>query len=208
MGLTAGLSIARSALFTSADQTSIVGRNVANAGTALYTRKSANVISVPGAGARVVSVSRTTDTSLLRNLYEANSDANAQKALLDSLNQLDQTVNDPELDASPAALISKLADSVQQYASQPHSELAGQAAVTAARNLVTSLNSSSEVVQNVRRDADAALADAVNRMATLLDRFEAANNKIIAGTRSGADVTDVMDSRDQILSDLSTEIGI
>jgi flagellar hook-associated protein 1 FlgK len=208
MGLTTGLSIARSALFTSADQTSIVGRNVANAGTALYTRKSANVISVPGAGARVVSVSRTSDTSLLRNLFAANSDASAQKALLDSLNQLDQTVNDPELDASPAALISKLADAVQQYASQPHSELSGQAAVTAARNLVTSLNSSSGVVQNVRRDADAAMADAVDRIDKLLVRFEAVNNQIVTGTRSGTDVSDFMDTRDTILSELSTELGI
>jgi flagellar hook-associated protein 1 FlgK len=208
MGLTTGLSIARSALFTSSEQTSIVGRNVANAGTALYTRKSANVISVPGAGARIVGVSRTSDTSLLRNLLGANSDASAQKALLDSLDQLDQTVNDPELDASPAALISKLADAVQQYASQPHSELAGQAAVTAARNLVTSLNSSSAVVQNVRRDADAAIHDSVGRVATLLSRFETVNTQIVTGTRSGSDVSDYMDTRDGILNDLSNEIGI
>ncbi len=208
MGLTTGLSIARSALFTSADQTSIVGRNVANAGTALYTRKSANVINVPGAGARVVSVSRTTDASLLRNLYAANSDLSAQKSLVDALNQLDQTVNDPELDASPAALVSKLADAVQQYASQPQSELAGQAAVTAARNLVTSLNSSSDVVQSVRRDADAAIADGVDRIKTLLTRFEAVNQQVVTGTRSGTDVSDYMDTRDNILSDLSTEIGI
>jgi len=208
MGLTTGLSIARSALFTSADQTSIVGRNVANAGTALYTRKSANVISVPGAGARVLSVSRTADTSLLRNLFGANSDANAQKALLDTLTQLDQTVNDPELDASPAALISKLADAVQQYASQPHSELAGQATITAARNLVTSLNGASDIVQEVRRDADAGIADGVSRIGSLLTRFEAVNNEIVTGTRSGTDVSDYMDTRDNILSDLSTEIGI
>lgn len=208
MGLTTGLSIARSALFTSSDQTSIVGRNVANSGTALYTRKTANVINVPGAGARVVSVSRTADTSLLRNLFEANSDASAQKALLDSLNQLDQTVNDPELDASPAALISKLADAVQQYASQPHSELAGQATVTAARNLVTSLNGSSAVVQGVRRDADAAIADSVGRVQTLLSRFETVNNQIVSGTRSGSDVTDFMDTRDGIISELTSEIGI
>jgi flagellar hook-associated protein FlgK len=68
MGLTAGLSIARSALFSSADQTSIVGRNVANAGVDLYTRKSANIVSEPGAGARVISISRTSDSALLRNM--------------------------------------------------------------------------------------------------------------------------------------------
>ena len=135
MSLTTGLSIARSALFTSADQTSIVSRNVANAGTALYTRKSANVITVPGSGARVVSVSRTSEPSLLRKLLAANSDASAQKVVVDALNQLDQTVNDPELDASPAALISKLADAVQQYAVAAAQRARRPGSRHAARNL-------------------------------------------------------------------------
>ena len=60
----------------------------------------------------------------------------------------------------------------------------------------------------MRRDADAAIAVAVDRINTLLTRFEAVNNQIVPGTRSGTDVTDYLDTRDQILSELSTEIGI
>ena len=104
MGLTTSLGIGRSSLFTAAEQTSVLSRNIANAGTPLYSRKTANTVSTPGAGSRVVSISRASEPALLRNLLRANSDASAQKVMVDALNQLDQTANDPELDASPAAL--------------------------------------------------------------------------------------------------------
>jgi flagellar hook-associated protein 1 FlgK len=181
---------------------------VANADNPLYTRKSANVITDPGAGARIDSISRTSEPALLRNLLAASSDSSAQRALLDALNQLDQTVNDPELDASPAALISKLTDAIQQYAAQPHNDLAGQAALRAAQDVVNALNSAAQLVQQVRADADAAIASSVERVRTLLSRFETVNAKIVDGTRSNTDVTDYLDTRDQILAELADEIGI
>jgi flagellar hook-associated protein 1 FlgK len=208
MSLSTGLGIARSSLFVSADQTSTVSRNIANSGTPLYTRKSANVSTIAGGGARITSITRASDPSLLRNLLGANSDASKQRAIVDALNQLDQIVNDPELDSSPAALVSKLADAIQQYASQPHSELAAQAVVTAAQNTVNTLNSASQLVQAVRRDADGAMEDAVNRIGSLLAKFEVVNQQIVDGTRSGSDVTDYEDTRDQLLAELSTEVGV
>lgn len=208
MSLSAGLSIARSALFVAADQTSVVSRNIANASNPLYTRKTANAITDPGYGSRIGSVSRASEPILLRNLFNANSEANARQVVTDALNQLDETVDDPELDTSPAALISKLADAIQQYSVQPHNELAGQAAVRAAQDVAYRLNSASDLVQDVRRQADTDMVAAVGRINTLLQKFDTVNTQIVRGTQSGADVTDYMDTRDQILNDLSTEIGI
>ncbi len=135
MGLSTSLGIARSSLFTTAEQTSVISRNIANADTELYSRKTANTITVPGSGVRIVSITPCHRAGAPAQHAAANSDANAHKVIADALNQLDQTVNDPELDTSPAALISKLADALQQYQVQPQSELAGRAAITAARNL-------------------------------------------------------------------------
>ncbi len=208
MSLSSGLSIARSALFVAADQTSTVSRNIANASNPLYTRKTANAVTVPGYGPTIASVTRASEPILLRNLFNANSDANARQAVTDALNQLDETVNDPELDTSAAALIGKLADAIQQYSAQPHSELAGQAAVRAAQDVANRLNSASDLVQDVRRQADQDMAASVGRINTLLEKFDAINTQITQGTRAGTDVTDYLDSRDLILNDLSTEIGI
>ncbi|MEI9899762.1 MAG: flagellar hook-associated protein FlgK [Hyphomicrobium sp.] len=41
-----------------------------------------------------------------------------------------------------------------------------------------------------------------------MSRFESVNTEIIKGTRSGADVTDYLDQRDQILKQVSEQIGI
>jgi flagellar hook-associated protein 1 FlgK len=208
MGLSTSLGIARSSLFTTAEQTSVISRNIANADTELYSRKTANTITVPGSGVRIVSITRATEPALLRNMLRANSDANAHKVIADALNQLDQTVNDPELDTSPAALISKLADALQQYQVQPQSELAGRAAITAARNLAFALNTATQVVNEVRRDADAGIASDVDRVNSLLERFKTVNEQVIKGELTGADVTDYLDARDQIVNEISEEMGV
>ncbi len=141
-------------------------------------------------------------------MLRANSDSNAHKVIADALNQLDQTVNDPELDTSPAALISKLADALQQYQVQPQSELAGRAAINAARNLAFALNTATQVVNEVRRDADAGIASGVDRVNSLLERFKTVNEQVIKGELSGADVTDYLDARDQIVNEISEEMGV
>lgn len=208
MGLTTSLGIGRSSLFVAAEQTSVISRNIANADTALYSRKTANTVTIPGSGVRVVSISRASEPALLRNMLRANSDSAAQKVIADALNQLDQTVNDPELDTSPAALIGKLSDALQQYQVQPQSELAGRAAITAARNLAFALNTATQVVNEVRREADAGIASGVDRVNSLLDRFKTVNEQVIKGELTGADVTDYLDTRDQIVNEISVEIGV
>ncbi|HKZ97449.1 MAG TPA: flagellar hook-associated protein FlgK [Hyphomicrobiaceae bacterium] len=208
MSLTTGLSIARSALFAAGDQTAVVSRNVANAGNPLFSRKSANVVTAPGGGVRVASVTRASEPALVRRLLAATSDASSQKALVDALDELEQTINDPELDASPAARLAKLSDAIQNYAAQPQSDLAGQAAVRAAGDLVRALNSATETVNRVRRQADADIASSVDRIATLLARFEVVNGQIVNGTRAGSDVTDLLDTRDQIVASMSEEVGV
>ncbi|MFA5950158.1 MAG: flagellar hook-associated protein FlgK [Hyphomicrobium sp.] len=208
MSLTLGLSSARSSLLVTGDQTSVISRNIANADTPLYSRKSVQVVTVPGSGVRVSAVTRAEEPALFRSVLAANSDSNTQSALLESLDELNATVNDVELDASPAGLISKLVDAVQGYSAQPQSKLAAEAAVRAARNLSDGLNSAATVVQNARRDADTGLSSSVTRINSLLEQFDGVNKQIIAGTRSGADITDYLDNRDKILQDLSEHVGI
>jgi len=208
MSLTLGLSSARSSLLVTGDQTSVISRNIANADTPLYSRKTVQVVTMPGSGVRSSTVTRAEEPALFRSVLAANSDSNAQSALLDSLDELNATVNDVELDASPAGLISKLVDAIQSYSTQPQSKLAAEGAVRAARNLSDGLNSAAVVVQSVRRDADAGLTSSVERINSLLEQFDGVNKQIIAGTRSGTDVTDFLDNRDKVLQDLSEHVGV
>jgi flagellar hook-associated protein 1 FlgK len=208
MSLSVGLDVALSGLSTAAERTAITSRNVARASDAGATRKIANITTTSGGGVHVASVTRAANSALLDRLLSASSASAGQDAVVASLDRLDETVADPEFDASPAAMIRKLNDAIQQYAVAPQDPVRAQSAIAAAQNLAESLNSATRTVQDVRMQADASMAGSVNNLNTLLARFEAVNTEIVKGTRSGADVTDLLDQRDALLRGMSEEVGI
>jgi flagellar hook-associated protein 1 FlgK len=208
MSLTAALSNANSSLFVSSERTNLVSRNIANADKAFYSRKSVEIITMPGSGVRTSAVVRTEDPVLFKKILESNSQTAMYSASLDSLDILDNTISDVELDSSPAALINKLLSALQNYSAQPHSQLAAEAAVRSARNLATGLNTAAATVQSVRNEADTGIQASLDRVNSLLGQFKTVNEEIMKGTITGKDVTDYLDQRDQILHDLSNEIGI
>lgn len=208
MSLSASLSTANSSLFVSSERTSLVSRNIANADRAYYSRKSVEVITLPGAGVRTSAVVRAEDPVLFRTILSSSSQTAMHSAVLDSLDMLNSTINDVALDGSPAALINKLFSALQSFSAQPHSQLAAEAAVRSARNLATGLNSAAATVQSVRNEADTGIQASVDRMNSLLGQFQTLNDEIVKGTLQGRDVTDYMDQRDEVLANLSNELGI
>jgi flagellar hook-associated protein 1 FlgK len=208
MTLSVGLGISQSSLSVSADQTSIVSRNIANAGNPFASRKAANVITAAGGGVKIASIMRVTNEALFKSVLSTTSAAAGQRAIVDALDRLDQTINDPELDASPAALIAKFASALQQYADAPSNAVLARTAVSAGVDLAVGLNSAAVTVQQVRQQADNDIAASVDRINSLLGQFEALNATIVKGTRAGADVTDQLDARDQVVASISEEIGI
>jgi flagellar hook-associated protein 1 len=208
MSLANSLSNATSSLYASSERTSLVSRNIANADKPFYSRKSVELITMPGSGVRISAVVRTEEPVLFRQITTSNSQSARYTATYDALDRLNTTVNDVELDSSPAAMINKLLDALQNYSAQPHSQLSAEAAVRAARNVATGLNSAAATVQSVRNEADTGLQASVDRVNSLLQQFKSTNEQIVKGTVEGRDVTDYLDQRDQILHDLSNEIGV
>lgn len=208
MSLSVGLSVARSALSVTAEQTAVISRNVANAGDTQFSRKNANVITAANGGVRVMSITRAADQALFDKMVSTRSLAAGQDEIVKALNRLDETINDPELDASPSALIGKLNDAIQLYASAPQDPVRGQAAVGAAADLARSLNEATRTVQSVRDSADGEIARSVESLNRLLGEFKTINDSIKRGTAAGVDVTDQLDQRDRLLTSISQEIGV
>ena len=208
MALISGLNNAVSGLSTTADQITVVSRNVANQNNTGASRKIANLTTIPYGGVRVASVTRAVDVALFDKVLSATSDSGAHQAIAGALTQLDATVNDPKLETSPAALLSKLQSALQTYSAAPQSVTAGQSAVLAAKDLAQSLNSATQTVQQVREQADSDMSASVSNLNSLLGQFETVNNEIVKGTVSGADVTDYLDQRDKLLTSMSEEVGI
>ena len=217
MSLTSALSIAQSALANTAAQSAIVSNNIANVSNTDYSRRSASTITQSYGGVTQGETQRATSKALLASLLAAQSASSSQSALSDGLTSLASTLgldttsstdSTAATDTSPATAIGALTTALQQYAAEPDSSALGAAVVQAAKALATNLNSAAANVATVRAQADSDMAASVTTITGLLSQFKTANDAVVAGTVSGADTTTAADTRDSILKQLSSQIGM
>ena len=208
MGLTAALRTASSALALNSAQSAIVAKNIGAAGDTNYSRRIGEVVTLGDGGARLVRIERAADPSLQTTLLAATSKASASSAQSIGLTQLAQTVGDTTDTTSPTARLSAFGAALQTYASSPSDASASSAAIAAARSLAQGLNDASAQVQTVREDADAKMSASVDTINALLADFDKSNAAVVAGTSTGTDITDALDTRDATLKALANEIGV
>ncbi|MGX1496804.1 flagellar hook-associated protein 1 FlgK [Labrenzia sp. MBR-25] len=213
MSLSVALKVAQSALAARQTESSVVSRNIAGAQDPGYSRKSVLLSqtytdSGQAGGLKVDGIGRVTDSALYSSLLSSTSTGSSQEAVLAGLTRLAETTGDTQNQMSAAAKLGALKLSLQSYASDPSNAIQAQDVLQASKDMVRTLQSGSELVQDVRTKADADMATSVREINTLLKQLEDLNSVIVRGTQSGADVTDAHDSRDQVLLKLSEEIGI
>jgi len=207
MNLTDAIRTAQTALQLTSAHTAVVSRNVAGASDAGYSRKIGQVTAASN-GAQTLVVKRAADAALMENMIEATSRAAASQALADGVDRLDATVGDPEDNHSPAALLGALNDSLQLYSALPSDVSLAQGVVTKANDLAAALKDATGVVRDVRQQADADIAGAVDDLNGLLAEFDRANTEVVLGTHVGEDVSDALDTRDQLLSKIAELVGV
>jgi flagellar hook-associated protein 1 FlgK len=208
MSLTTSMEIAKSSLQTLQGRTAVVSRNIANIGNDFASRKIADTVSLAGGGVRLAGIRRAADEALFSKVLQANSRSGAQAEVVRGLDQLNATITDPEADASPAALVAALDDALQQYSAGPQDPVRAKVALDAAVTLADGLNAATDTVQNVREQADADIGRTVGSLNDTLADLEELNTEIVKGTRLGSDVTDQLDQRDQLISNIATDLGI
>jgi len=212
MSLTTATNIAQTALNVVSAQTEILTRNIAGANsTSTYSTKTANVATTSDGGAQVVSVTRVQNQTLFDNLLNATSSSAMQSAISNALSQIETslgTTADSTASQSPSVLLSDFTSALQSYDASPNDSSLADSAISTAKALASALNSATSTVQGVREQADSDISASVKTINSLLQQFQTVNNEIVQGTATGADVTDAQDSRDNILKQLSQQIGI
>ncbi len=218
MSLSNAASLAQSGLNTVTAEISVLSRNISGASnTSIYSEKTANVITGPGGASQVASITRATNQAVFQNLLGATSANATQSALLSGINTLNETIGNLSSSSSssttssassPSALLSNFTDALQSYEASPSNSTLAGAAVAAAVTAAQGLNSATATVNQVREQADSGIATSVQTINSLLTQFQTANAQIVNGTATGADVTNAQDTRDNILTQLSQQIGI
>jgi flagellar hook-associated protein 1 len=218
MSLSTAFNVISSSFVANAAQTAVVSNNIANVNTAGYSRELANVVTNSYGGADVASVTREANAQLLEQVSSSTSQAATQQAVSDGLSTLAATVDDSsstsstsgadQNGASPSAMLSNLQSALATYEDSPTSSSAADAVVSAASDLASSLNSASATVEQVRERADQNMASSVGTINSLLNQFTAANDAVVTGLQTGADISSAEDTRDSIVTQLAQQIGV
>lgn len=208
MSLSAAFNTARTSLQTTSTRLSVSASNIAAADNSSASRKIAVVTTASDGSTRVVNITRASDSALFDRMLSATSSSAQLSAVNDGLKTLHETVGDTKSESSPAALLGAFSTALSASANAPDDQALAGAAVSAAQDLAQSLNDATDTVQQVRADADTGIATSVSHVNELLTKFQAANDAVVRGTATGADVTGSLDERDAILAQLSQEMGI
>jgi flagellar hook-associated protein 1 len=209
VSLSSAGAIAMRSLGVISDQISVTSRNISGAGVAGVSEKIARVSSTE-TGVEFSGVGRATNGALFRNLLSANAQQESAGAVADALSRLDLAMglSDSATSRSPATRIAKLSDALQTYSATPQDQTAAQIALSAAQDVVGSLRDAATAVQDERQRADQTIAADVAEVNGLLGKFATLNDSIVKATAAGQDVTDALDARDGLLTELSKKIGV
>lgn len=210
MTLTNASIIAGQSLGTISSQISVVSRNISNAGRPGVNAKYSQIATAPNGSAEFLGVGRMANVALFRSMLSATAAQGSAAQISDALDQIDRALNlsNPAQSRSPASMITRLTTALQNYSAAPDNETAAELALAAARDVVASLNDATKTTQGIRRQADEDIASSVKDVNDILAKFSALNREIVEGTAAGADITDQLDQRDALLTQLSNEIGV
>ena len=218
MNLSAAFSIISSSFAANAAQVAVVSNNIANVNTTGYSNEVASLLANPYGGVDVASVTRIANAALTEQVSTSTSQAAASQAIAEGLATLAATVDDSSTTsstsgadqngASPSAMLANLQSALETYDDSPTSTSAADAAVSAATDLAQSLNAGDAAVNQVREQADQDMASSVSTINSLLAQFQTANNAVVSGLASGANVATAEDTRDSLVTQLSQQIGV
>ena len=208
MNLTAALHAARSSIVAKSLQAAITSENIGNVDNPNFIRRQTETVAAGGFGVSQVSVTRAENSTLFRQFIGITSQTTEKQVLLDGLNTLESTIGDPALESSPAALINKLQNAMQSYATLPNDPVVAANVVQSAADLANSLNSASETINQTRQQADSDINRSVERINTLIEQFHVANQAVVRGVGSAAELAGHLDARDSVLAKLSEELDI
>ena len=195
----AGLSTTRALIDT-------VSRNVTNASTPGYTRKTQDTITGPLGAVITGPVARQVDDALNRSIRESTSAASKLDVTASMLSQIETAFGSPDANSSLSGAITQLQTAFSNLSTNPQKSTLYQAVIDSGNNLATTFHQLYADVETVRTTADSQITDAVNTVNQTLDQLQQVNASISSDT--SGDTTDLQDKQDQLLSSLSKQLDI
>lgn len=161
-----------------------------------------------GRGVQVDTITRSYDSFLYRQLVGAQGSGAQLQTQLDQTSQVNNLFADRTVGISPA--LANFFTSVNSVASKPADPAARQDLIGKANSLVTQINTAYEQMQTQRIGLNEQITTTVAQTNSYLERINDLNQQItLARASSGGQApNDLMDQRDQAVSELNQLVGI
>lgn len=210
MSLSTALNAAVSGLKANQAAVDLTSRNIANATTEGYTRKvvgqSNALAGGEGIGVSVRAAVREVDNFLFGQLQRSSGIYSKLEVRTEFLTRVDQMFGTPDSETSVASYITRLGTAFQDLATTPESTVTREATLAAAEELAVELNRLSDEIQQMRRETERRLSDAVAQANSALSKIHDLNLKISAN--QAGSVADLQDERDKAVQQLASLMDI
>ncbi|MBN4051829.1 flagellar hook-associated protein FlgK [Parvibaculum lavamentivorans] len=212
MTLTNALNSSISGLKATQAGIDIVSRNIANASTPGYSRKSVTTSSVLANGKSIgvafSAAQRDIDIFQQQQLRVSRADTIASQTISNYLDRIDSALGAPESGLSLAGRLADFTTALQSLATTPENASIRANVLAEADDFADALNGSSELVQQLRLEAEHGLANAVREANEQLQRVASLNNQIVLGRATSGESADLEDQRDLAIDRLSQLMDI
>jgi len=205
-----GLSVARSALMTTANNTANVytdgySRQVAQVSTNGAVSSGSGYI---GSGARVTTVTRSYDRYLTAQLASAQSNSAALGAYSTQIDRIDSLLADTTSGLSP--LMQSFFTAVQGVANTPADSAARQQLISSAQSLSNKFRSTDQYLSDLNDSVNEQISGGVEQVNTYASKIAGLNQQIsmMTAMAGGQPPNDLLDQRDQLVSELSQIVDV
>ena len=196
---------------------SVTSHNIANTGTAGYSRQSIAQSTNPaqstgsgffGKGTRVDTVMRAYDSYLTNQVLSAQTKYAEYNTYSNELSPIDNMLADVSPGLTPA--FASFFQGVQEVAANPSSVPARQAMLSSAQSMVSQFQSLSAQVSEIRSGVETQIRDTVSEISTYASQIAEMNKRILSVQQAGSAKTanDLLDARDQLVNELSQLVRV
>jgi len=193
---------------------SVIGNNIANSNTPGYNRQVINLSnrnplgfgsSFFGTGVDLSSVSRVYDKYLTGQVQTASSQNSSYQAQLSYLNQLNNAMSDSSNGLSSS--LQSFYSSLQSLSGSPSSLPSRQSVISMGQALATQFQSINARLTELHNGTNTQITSSVGSVNALVDTISQLNAQITALQGQGSP-NDLMDQRDQAVTQLTQQIGV
>ncbi len=209
------LSTSVSGLIAFQQALDVTSNNVANSSTPGYNVETANFSEAPGQSSSVGYVGNGVDVSNITRAYNAllAQQVNSSQASYSSFNTLSTEaaqIDDMLSDSSTGltATLQSFVNSLQTLSTSPSSSASGQAVLSQAQALVQQLQSYDSQIDQASTQLESQISTNVTEINTLASQIASLNGEIADQSNTGQTPNQLMDQRDQLVSQLSQYVTV